>query len=177
MVVPFLMVCFDRLNHVASTPANVAIGPKLEKNMSKVGASTEEFSRSLVTGELYLFKKLSILSFACANPLAWRLTHEGQFPNVGFLVKQILGIMGSPIEIELVFNLARVLIALRCCRLQLENVDRIITVVKNWLDDAHANCKPNLDFQQYLKAKESLAKKNYNLIEEHIYIYIYKLEV
>ncbi len=44
VVVPFLMVCFDRLNHVASTPANVAIGPKLEKNMSMVGASTEEFS-------------------------------------------------------------------------------------------------------------------------------------
>jgi len=80
---------------------------------------------------------------------------------------KILGIPGSQIEIEWVFNLARVLIALRCCRLQVENMDWIIIVVKNWLDDLHANCKPNSNFKQYLKAKESLAKENYNLIEEH----------
>jgi hypothetical protein len=46
-------------------------------------------------------------------------------------------------------------------------MDRIIIVVKNWLDDLYANCKPNSNFKQYLKAKESLAKENYNLIEEH----------
>jgi hypothetical protein len=39
--------------------------------------------------------------------------------------------------------------------------------VKNWLDDPCANCKPNLDFKQYLKIKELLAKDNYNLIEKH----------
>jgi hypothetical protein len=44
-------------------------------------------------------------------------------------------------------------------------MDWIITMVKNWLDTLHANCTPNLDFKQYLKAKESLAEENYNLIE------------
>lgn len=120
----------------------------------------------MVVGELSLFRRLSIPSSACADPLAWWLMHEGQFPNVGFLAKQILGIPSSQIKIEQVFNLARVLTTLRCRRLQVENTDRIITVVKNWLDDPHANCKPNSNFKQYLKAKESLANENYNLIEE-----------
>jgi len=46
-------------------------------------------------------------------------------------------------------------------------MDQIIIVVKNWPNDSHANYKPNLDFKQRLKAKESLVEKNYNLIEEH----------
>jgi hypothetical protein len=41
----------------------------------------------------------------CANPLAWRKTHEGQFMNVDFLNKQVLGISGLQIEIEKMFNL------------------------------------------------------------------------
>ncbi len=56
---------------------------------------------------------------------------------------------------------------LKCYHLQVEIMDRIIDVVKNWLDDPHANCKPNSNFKQYLNTKESLAKENYNLIEEH----------
>jgi hypothetical protein len=86
--------------------------------------------------------------------------HEGQFPNVGFLAKQILGMLSSQIETEWVFSLAGVLIVLRHYYLQVENMDWIIIVVKNWPNESCANCKPNLNFKQYLKAKESLAKKN-----------------
>ncbi len=49
----------------------------------------------------------------------------------------------------------------------MKNIDQIITVVKNWSNDLHANCKPNSDYKQCLKAKNSLVEKNYNLIEEH----------
>jgi len=91
--------------------------------------------------------------------------HEGQFPNVGFFAKQILGISGSQIEIEYVFSLVGLLTPLRHYCLQVENMDRIITMVKNWPDDLRANWKPNSNFKPYLKAKESLAKENYNLIE------------
>jgi hypothetical protein len=42
------------------------IRPELEKNMFGVGASIEESSRALVTGELSLSKRLSICSFSCA---------------------------------------------------------------------------------------------------------------
>ncbi len=51
--------------------------------------------------------------------------------------------------------------------LEVENMDQIITMVKNWLDDLSANCKPNPNSKQYLKVEESLAKQNYNLIEKH----------
>ncbi len=95
--------------------------------------------------------------------------HEGRFPNVAFLAKQILGVLGSKIETEWVFSLARVLIVLKCNHLQVENMDPIITMVKNWLDDPHANCKPHSDLKQYLKIEKSLAIKNYNLIEKHSY--------
>ncbi len=40
VVVPLLMVCFDRLNPIASTSVIVAIdatGPKLEENMFRLG--------------------------------------------------------------------------------------------------------------------------------------------
>jgi hypothetical protein len=86
---------------------------------------------------------------------------------VAFLAKQIMGILSSQIEIKWVFSLVGVLITLRCSHLQLENMDRIIIVVKNWFDDLCVNCKPHLNFKQYLKTKKSLAKDNYNLMEEH----------
>jgi hypothetical protein len=46
-------------------------------------------------------------------------------------------------------------------------MDGIITIVKNWLDDPHTNCKPNSNFKQYLEIGKYLAKDNYNLIETH----------
>ncbi len=42
----------------------------------------------------------------------------------------------------------------------------IITIVKNWPDDPHANCKPNFDFKQYLEVRKYLAKDIYDLIEK-----------
>jgi hypothetical protein len=59
----------------------------LEENMLGVGILTEEFSQALVTEKLFLFKKLSIPSFACVDPLTWWCIRERQFLNVGFLVK------------------------------------------------------------------------------------------
>jgi hypothetical protein len=56
-----------------------------------------------------LFIKLSIPSFACAYPLAWWHICEGKFLNVGFPVKEILGIPSSQIKIEQMFNLVGVL--------------------------------------------------------------------
>jgi len=64
--------------------------------------------------------------------------------------------LGSQIKMEQVFNLVGVLIALRQYHLQMDNMDWIIIIVKNWLDDPCANYKPNFDFKQYLKMKEFL---------------------
>jgi hypothetical protein len=39
--------------------------------------------------------------------------------------------------------------------------------MKKWFDDMYFNCKLNLNLKQYLKPKNCLTKKNYDLIEEH----------
>jgi hypothetical protein len=64
-----------------------SVAPCIEKetNMFCVGALMEESSRTLVIGELSLFRRLAIPPSMCANPLVWWKTHEGQFQNVGFL--------------------------------------------------------------------------------------------
>jgi hypothetical protein len=50
-----------------------------------------------------------------------------------------------------------------------ENLDKIITIVKNWLDDLHMNCMPNKNMKDYLKVEEPLTNENYELIEEEKY--------
>jgi hypothetical protein len=57
-----------------------------------------------------------------------------------------------------VFSLAYVLIALRCYRLPMDNLDQIIIVVKNWLNDLYLNCSQHKDLTNILKVEFSLAK-------------------
>jgi len=51
-----------------------------------------------------------------------------------------------------------VLTILKHSHLQVENMDPIIIVVKNWLDDPHANYKPHSNFKQYSKTEKFLEK-------------------
>jgi uncharacterized Tic20 family protein len=139
-IISFLMTHFERLNPSIQVEAFVSIDGLLieeekETNMFGVGASMKEFSQALVIGELFLFRRLVIPLLMCANPLIWWKTHEGQFPNVGFLGKQVLGILGFQIETERMFNLINVLTTLKCYHLQVQNLDLIIIIINNWLDD------------------------------------------
>ncbi len=45
--------------------------------------------------------------------LQWWQKHETMFPIVGFLARQILGIVGSQIEIERIFSLVGILTNLK----------------------------------------------------------------
>jgi hypothetical protein len=109
-----------------------------------------------------LFKRLYITLVTCVDPLIWWQIYETQFPNVSFLAKQILGILGSQIKIEHVFSLVDVLTTLRHCKLHVDNLDSIIIVVKNWLDNPHLNCSRHKDLKDFLKVESSLAKDNYD---------------
>ncbi len=88
-----------------------------ETDMFGVGASMEKNSWALITRELSLFWRLDIPPPMCVDPFAWWKTHEGQFPSVGILAKQVLGIPGSRIEIERMFGLIGVLTTSRHCHL------------------------------------------------------------
>jgi hypothetical protein len=63
------------------------------------------------------------------SPLAWWKTHESQFSNVGFLAKQILGILRN-LEIKRIFNNVDVLISLQHCQLGLDNLDALMMILK-----------------------------------------------
>jgi hypothetical protein len=54
-------------------------------------------------------------------------------------------------------------------------MDQIITVMKNWPDNLHTNCKPNSNFKKYLKVEKSLVEESYNLIEEHNFLKNWRL--
>ena len=140
------------------------------------GASSEESAYALVRGELSLFRRLVIPPSESLDPLAWWRVHENHFPNVGHLAKQILGIPGSQIETERVFSIAGVLTALRRCRLQVENLDRLVMVVKNWPNDPRLDCKATASMKEFMAVETSLTEENYDFIEVAGYFEDFKEE-
>jgi hypothetical protein len=75
-------------------------------------------------------------------PLQWWGKHETMFPTIGFLACQILGIIGSQIEIERLFSLAGILTNLKKCCLQSKKLQKLIFVSKNWPSNPIDGCKP-----------------------------------
>jgi hypothetical protein len=81
------------------------------------------------------------------------------FPASGFLVGQILGILESEIEIEKIFSLTNKLTNLRRCDRQLNNLEGLIFMSKNWPNDSRIDFKPpsnlvemiqkDLDFEEF----------------------------
>jgi uncharacterized Tic20 family protein len=137
-------------------PNGVSIETKEEDiDIFGVKLSMKKHSQTLVARELFLFWRLFIPLSKCLDPLAWWRTHESELPNVGFLPKQILEILRFQIETKQMVSLVGVLIA---CWLQVENFDRTIIVVMN--------CLANVNFKDYIKFEITLAKENYELIEE-----------
>jgi hypothetical protein len=57
------------------------------------------------------------------------------FQMLGFLGKQVFGILEFQIDIEKMFSLIGVLIALKHCCLQVQNLDQIISIINKWPDD------------------------------------------
>ncbi len=73
-----------------------------------------------------------------------------------------MGIIESQIEMERIFSLARILINLRRCRLQIENLEKFIFVNKNWPNDFRMRCKSPFNLLKFLERdidlKEELEK-------------------
>ncbi len=51
----------------------------------------------------------------------------------------------------------------------MENLDRIIIVVKKWPNDSCMNYKANASFKDYIKFEVTLVKENYEFIEKSKY--------
>jgi hypothetical protein len=61
------------------------------------------------------------------------------------------------------FSFVGVLTIIRC-HLQLENMDWIIMVLRNYPNGLHANYKPNSNVKAYMEVEDYLVKNNYDLI-------------
>jgi hypothetical protein len=81
------------------------------------------------------------------------------FHIIGCLVCQILRIVGSEIFIERIFSLARILIHLKKCHLQSENLENLFFVNKNWSNDCKVDCKSPFNLLKLIGIYLDLEKK------------------
>ncbi len=81
------------------------------------------------------------------------------FPTIGFCAKKILRIVGSQIEIEKIFLLAKILTSLRGCHLQLENLVKLTFVNKNWPYDPKIGCKSPFSLANFIESDFNLEEK------------------
>jgi hypothetical protein len=131
---PMLLICYYHLHPFVDSEKGV-VDERVEEDMNldifEMITNTSEPTTELVNRELMIFRhyKLNVEDIRC--PLHWWEKHGNMFPIVGFCVRQILGIIGSQIEIEIIFSLPRILTSIRKCHLQLENLDKLIFVSKN----------------------------------------------
>jgi len=80
------------------------------------------------------------------------------FPTIGFCARKILRIVGFQIEIERIFSLTSILTSLRRC-LQLEKLDKLIFVSKNWPNDYRIGCKSPFSLANFIENDLNLEEK------------------
>jgi hypothetical protein len=86
--------------------------------------------------------------------------------KISFLAKQVFRILRFHIETKRVLNLVEVLTTLRCCCLQVQNLDWIIIIINNWCNDLHLHFTPSANLKDYLKIKVDLLEDSYELIKK-----------
>jgi len=76
-----------------------------------------------------------------------------------------MGIVGSQIKTKFFFNVAKVITGLKCCWLGIENLDKLVLIMKNWLDDPRFGCKSGFkSFEEFLNFEDGVVFENENLI-------------
>ncbi len=100
-------------------------------------------------------------------PLLSGASMKDNFQMLHFWPNKLLAFLSYKLKHEECLTLlVKVLTCLWHCRLQVENVDWIVIVMKNWPSDPHLNCKKKMDLKKYMKVKTFLVNDNYDLIEE-----------
>jgi hypothetical protein len=94
------MICFDQFNFTSQACGTIAdaYNSQFEKKCLVLELVYTSPFMLLLLEYLNYFWRLPIVPFACANLLSWCQSHENQFQNVGYLIKHILGILGSQIK-------------------------------------------------------------------------------
>ncbi len=97
--------------------------------------------------------------------------------NYFFVARQILGILGSQIKTERIFSTTGVLTNLRCCRLGVDNFNKLVMVLKNWSGDAKADYPWEGDsIDDFFKEKMNIIEKNDMMLDAIGYFNIDELK-
>jgi hypothetical protein len=96
--------------------------------------STKKTTMGLRRAKLSLYRQ-TVVSIETFSSFGWWAEHEQEFPNIIFLARQILGSIGSYIETERIFSMTKTITSLKHYCLGIENLDKLILIMKNWFDD------------------------------------------
>jgi hypothetical protein len=96
---------------------NMQTHEKNSLDIFEMSVGTNEPTKEVGNKKLLMFGRfqLNVKDIKCL--LEWWAKHEFLFPTMAFLVRQILGIVGSQIEIERIFSLVGILTNLKRCHL------------------------------------------------------------
>jgi hypothetical protein len=84
---------------------------------------------------------------------------KAKVSNSGCSCKTNFGIPASQVETEKIVSIFGILTTLRRCRLQIDNLDKLIFVNKNWSSDLHVGCLKLFDLATICEVKSDLTNK------------------
>jgi hypothetical protein len=116
-----LLKCYHHLHHIVDCDVESIEHRSYEKSKLDIFEMTTNISEliiELVNREFLIFRRFQMHPKEIKYLLQWWPKHESMFSTIGFLVRQILGIVESQIELEKVFSLVGILTNLKRCRLQ-----------------------------------------------------------
>jgi hypothetical protein len=126
-------------------------------------ASTKEVAMGFIRNESLFFKRIAV-PIDPFNPFTRWAKHEQWFPNLTYVSRQVMGIVGSQIEIERIFSTVKVTTSLKCCWLGIENLDKLVIIMKNWLHDPRFRCTNGpKSFEICFNSKNNVIVKNEDL--------------
>jgi hypothetical protein len=70
--------------------------------------------------------------------LTWWKSHELQLPNISFIARASFGI--PRFQTKRIFGIAKVLTSLCRCKLEVENLDKLVIIMKIWSSNSKVEC-------------------------------------
>ncbi len=117
----------------------------------------------VVKEQLTHFRIKKVNEEECKDPLAWWRTHEVHFSYVGFIARQIMGIVGFQIEAKRVFSIASICTNLWHFYLGMDNFQMLINIYKNWPNDANVGGSPQ-SMEKFMEMEKTLMDENEDVI-------------
>ncbi|KAG0584835.1 hypothetical protein M758_3G242300 [Ceratodon purpureus] len=165
VLLPLLMQCYKRLHPTAQSQEPVT--PISENSIFGAQASAEEVILEQLKSELSLFRRLHVADGDYDSPLLWWKKHEKEFRNVAYLARQILGIVGSQVEIERIFSITGVILSQQRRRLGTDHLEKLVFISKNWPDEQNNVGKlEDESVEHFLEIEDIIIDDNVHLIEE-----------